>query len=159
MSFYGNGLIVILNGLNNWGKMRRAKRWRYYCDYCKKSGWSKWYMARHEKVCTKNPNRECGFCEHLGNIVNIEKLKLIVEKTVSGFYLGDWSEMIQEKHDKLVSDCEKDLLKESDGCPACSLAAIRQTKDSEFIEFDYKKAKDQFWADNPREEPEYYYDY
>lgn len=42
--------------------MRRKPSYRYYCDYCKKSGGSGSAMAIHEKHCTMNPNRVCRFC-------------------------------------------------------------------------------------------------
>ncbi len=48
--------------------MRQAKRWRYYCDFCKKSGGRKDAIENHEKVCTANPNRQCGLCDHCGEV-------------------------------------------------------------------------------------------
>ena len=138
--------------------MRKAKRWRYYCDFCKKSGGSKWHMEKHEKSCTMNPDRTCGFCEFNGDHPtkkHKEKLKSIVKKAVGEFW--DEAEIgIDEHpidyHERITEQLEKDLLKEASGCPACVLAAIRQVKDAEFIQFDYKKAKDQFWEDHPRDE-------
>lgn len=134
--------------------MKKVKRWRYYCDHCKKSGGSAWHMKKHEKTCTANPDRHCGFCEIEGNINDIEKLKSIVEKSVSEFWeetknFSDTDFHDTDFHIKITENLEKDLLKESKGCPACALAAVRQTKGSEFIQFDYKKAKDQFWLDHP----------
>ena len=37
--------------------MKAIKKWRYYCDHCKKSGASSFHMAAHERSCTLNPLR------------------------------------------------------------------------------------------------------
>ncbi|KKL05738.1 hypothetical protein LCGC14_2603050, partial [marine sediment metagenome] len=45
--------------------MKKVKKWRYYCDFCKKSGASEYHMRNHEKHCTSNPNRECRICDKM----------------------------------------------------------------------------------------------
>lgn len=42
--------------------MRAMKRWRYYCDHCRKVGGSRSAMEKHERGCTANPARICGVC-------------------------------------------------------------------------------------------------
>jgi len=149
----GFGAFLGCSGKNNFnqkGKMKKAKRWRYYCDYCKKSGGSAYHMKKHEKSCTGNPKRTCGFCEIVGFDNNSVKLKKIVadglkriEKVFSESHF-----LLHDKADEISEQIIKDLHAESGGCPACMLAAIRQTKDNEFLSFDYKKTKDEFWADH-----------
>src|SRR3990167_2617624 len=89
--------------------MKKVKRWRYYCDFCKKSGCSGFFMNRHEIHCTMNPNRICRMCAYgklKQNTVseNIEKVKL-------GFDV---------------------LSKYVNGCPCCILSALRQSKSDMF---------------------------
>jgi len=38
---------------------------KYKCDYCKKRG-VKHYMISHEKMCFRNPNRFCDYCNNEG---------------------------------------------------------------------------------------------
>ena len=133
--------------------MKKIKRWRYYCDYCKKSGGSGGHMKNHEKSCTKNPDRECGFCEVAGFLNNKEKLKAIVKKGISDFYFLDF-DVQSEKFEDVQEKISEDLIDESQGCPACALAAVRQTEDSELVQFDYKKYKDLFWNEHNKE-PDY----
>ena len=42
--------------------MKRAQRWRYYCDHCGKCGGSGGHMQKHEASCTANPKRVCRYC-------------------------------------------------------------------------------------------------
>lgn len=37
--------------------MKRKRVWRYYCDFCKKSGCGRAAMAWHEQRCINNPAR------------------------------------------------------------------------------------------------------
>jgi hypothetical protein len=87
--------------------MRQLKRWRYYCDFCKKVGGHKWRMEIHEKHCTANPNRECRVCTHLLGEIQQPLPDLIAA------YSRSWKEM-------------RDLCC---NCPACTLAVMRQAPD------------------------------
>jgi hypothetical protein len=106
---------------------------RYYCDHCKKGGCSKPTMAKHEARCIKNPLRYCGFCEK-GELHPAPLPELVAELVAHG-------------------DIEA-LKKAADGCPACVLSAIVQSKvqrkpedgdDGNWIQFDYKKEVAEFW--------------
>lgn len=126
--------------------MKSAKRWRYYCDHCKKSGGSKYHMERHEKVCTRNPDRSCRMCRYLIDepTPNLKEMINIVNKGVDDF---DW---IDGALEKTTEDVLKKL-KEITKCPACRLAAICQAKEGEIIQFNYKKEKEEFWRDHAEE--------
>ena len=109
--------------------MIRKKVWRYYCEFCGKSGCSGGHMKAHESRCTMNPNRICGTCSLIGN--KQEEMSVLV----SAIGAGD-SKGVEE------------LRRVSDGCHACMLASIRQaglvgTVDPK--DFDYSSARDDFW--------------
>jgi hypothetical protein len=140
--------------------MRKKKVWRYYCEWCKKSGCSAGHMKNHEKHCTNNPNRDCKMC------------------SVSGGYQEDIKTLIRVlKYEGLNALRDKCFT-----CPACMLAAIRQSglndakPTEDLIEnhkikevreavqgFDYNKEKAEYWAEHNANEIErhrqegYYY--
>ncbi len=139
--------------------MKKVKRWRYYCDYCKKSGGNGHYMKIHEKGCTANPKRTCGFCDKAGIVNDPKVLNAIVDTGVKEYLENNLEFFMNgEKSDSLLKKINDDLIEEAEGCPACILTAIRQNTDSSFIDFDYKKAKKEFWDLNTqRPEPGDYY--
>lgn len=129
--------------------MRRVKRWRYYCEFCKKSGASGGHMKKHEERCTKNPKRVCGMCAMMD---------------------GDWTqrpigELVEAIGDGSAAGLAR-LQDISDGCPACMLAGIVQSNiGSEWndswrdewgaineprpaaLEWEFKPARDSFMAE------------
>ena len=131
--------------------MRREMKWRYYCDYCKKSGGSGSAMAIHEKHCTMNPNRVCRFCA-TGADWGMEQHP--IGDLIAALGCGDEAGM------KALRELAQD-------CPACMLAAIRQSGlwerlcsadcdedgclpsgyGSCFCGFDFKKEAAEFWAE------------
>ena len=117
--------------------MKRKPAYRYYCEYCGKSSGSGGHMARHEKYCTANPQRGCGMCDAAG--LNPPP----VSDMVAALGCGDEAGLT-----RVQEMCEY--------CPACTLAAIRQSKlqsgpdeesDGFRVEFDFAKAKDEFWEE------------
>lgn len=83
--------------------MTRKPAWRYKCDFCGKKSYSGGHMAKHEKHCTANDNRECRVC-----------------KLVEGKQRG-MEELV------MAAWCGIDVLREvAGGCPACMLSAIRR---------------------------------
>ena len=40
---------------------------KYKCDFCKKRS-VKSAMERHEKICFRNPDRYCDFCDNKGEV-------------------------------------------------------------------------------------------
>ena len=120
--------------------MKKVKRWRYYCDHCRKSGASGGWMTRHEAHCLRNPARVCGFCSFVcadGNRA-IESDQKPIEVLIAALDDGD---------KEGVSALREVAL----GCPACMLAAIVQSglqksgEDGINVEFDFKAEKAAFW--------------
>lgn len=88
--------------------MRQVKRWRYYCDHCKKSGGSRHVIEKHERGCTNNPERKCGLHPYVDG----------------GYATATTAELIEV----LESKGYRALRAAADECPACILAAMRQSK-------------------------------
>lgn len=127
--------------------MIRKPSYRYYCEHCGKSSGSGGHMSRHEKSCTANPDRECRMCNStrpIGSLIEV---------------LGDGDEA------GVMS-----LRYEAGGCPACMLAAIRQsglqrpyevdgsgkmTDEGFSVEFNFKEEKDRWWKEKNREFDDY----
>ena len=121
------------------GDMTKKKVWRYYCDFCKKSGCSVYHIQKHEAACTNNPDRQCGICK----IAELDQAPM--DELIAA--LGTWDK-----------EGLKSLKTASDGCPVCILAAIRQSKlqlqveerdgyEINFhVDFNYEEAKADFWS-------------
>lgn len=119
--------------------MRAVKRWRYYCDYCKKVSGLRSAMEKHEKGCTLNPNRECGICGFLctGGAPLADLLALLpdpgkfkrMESWDAGEEFGGSGEY-EVADDPALRDATHAVLPKlrelTDNCPACILAALRQ---------------------------------
>jgi len=144
--------------------MKAVKRWRYYCDYCGKVGGHKWHMEKHERGCVYNPNRLCGMCRYnytgyqgdYGEMLLYAQtplnklLKLLIEFTVNhadAYY--EFFMPSQNQKEKLNTALER-LRSAANGCPACMLAAMVQSKTTYWFDglFDYKKEKQMFWERN-----------
>ncbi len=126
--------------------MRKRKVWRFYCEFCGRGGCSGGHVAKHERGCTANPNRECGMHPMIGDPqppMN-DLLKPLMSEKESGDW--DWERAMDG------------LRYVASGCPACILAAIRQSGiqkhtawDEEGhehvpdLKFDFKKEKREFW--------------
>lgn len=88
--------------------MRSFVRTRYGCDFCKKIGGSKFHMAKHERGCTNNPNRVCAMhrlaTDDSEAVLSVANLKAALAE--GGFPF---------------------LEAAAENCPACILAALRQS--------------------------------
>lgn len=108
--------------------MRSRQVWKYYCDFCKKSGCSKFHLAKHEERCTNNPNRVCGMCRVMDNkqkpLADLIALLPAVTPVPNGY--GDM--VFDDTAHKAVDDAMFKLRSISGGCPCCILAALRQSK-------------------------------
>lgn len=106
--------------------MRKKQVWRYYCDFCNKGRCQANAIANHEIHCTKNPNRQCGMCA------------LNEQKTPPMEWLRDALD-----HGGLGN-----LAGAANSCPACMLAAIRQSgSTADEYEWSYTEACERFWQD------------
>lgn len=115
-------------------------RWRYYCDFCKKSGGNS--LREHEKHCVGNPNRECRMC--------------IVIERITGEAKGQ--QPIADLMDALFTGGMDAIRALADNCPACILAAIFQLRkkigpadafrlyDDKVMAFDFKAESAKLFA-------------
>jgi len=136
----------------------------YYCDFCGKRYFQFPAMEQHEKGCTKNPDRVCGFCNIDGedappmeSLLNslMEDVNCFLEKTgvkkiMYDDFFGDEGGL-----DWCFSGSKipiKNLQVSSNDCPACILSAIRQIHNEidTWIgyDFDFKKEVQIFWNDH-----------
>lgn len=127
--------------------MRQKMVWRYWCEFCGKAGCGKGAMRKHETHCTMNPERECRMCiagADGGGKVKHKPLAAVIELLVK------------------TNDASQAL--DFSGCPACTLAALRQSGLNrtildeagnsvirEPLPFDYKKEAVEFWQRVNRE--------
>jgi hypothetical protein len=87
----------------------------YICEFCGKKQFAKGSMRRHEKRCTANHGRECKMCDQVeitGLATNLVGLSRMVE--------------ILSNREAAPKDRMEAIRAETD-CPACTLAAIRQS--------------------------------
>jgi hypothetical protein len=105
---------------------------RYYCEYCKKANCCAPAMKRHEERCTLNPHRKCGMCKLMDKeqppmafLLTVVNAFNIREEEITGPGINGnitWKEWVIPK------SFTEDLERAAEGCPACMLAAIRQSK-------------------------------
>lgn len=130
--------------------MTKRRVWRYKCDFCKKANCSSFAIANHEKGCTANPNRVCGMCKHgIGSVPLADLIQILRDSGIKNGAIRYWT-----KEDRTKIQAQLEPLREAAGdCPACMLAAIRQSEYAGYIEFDYKAQHEQFWKDVRDNEP------
>lgn len=80
---------------------------RYGCDHCKKVGGSGGHMRKHEAACTNNPNRICRLHEYVAPGELVPDVPMLLDALREGGY--------------------PKLVEVSHNCPACKLAALRQS--------------------------------
>lgn len=130
--------------------MKTKLRHRYYCDFCKKSGGSKYHMEIHEKHCTSNPHRECRMCsvknptytnKYEGHIT--KEMVRIIKDSICEDSLGR-----EYFNDDYTEQSVIERLEEITGCPACLLSALVLSKrTSMFPSFKYKERKEALFED------------
>lgn len=138
---------------------------RYYCEYCKKSGGSKHHLQHHEKRCTLNPSRVCGYCKMLEN-EQPEMAGLVallpnpkdheVHEDFGAVYYGSTLHTA-------VDEALPKLREAAGNCPACIMAALRQKgiPVPMATDFSFKKECQEIWdginAEAMRAEQDRYY--
>lgn len=93
---------------------------RHYCDFCRRGFFKGKSALEHEAICCKNPKRHCYLCNSSRDVA-----VLVLEFNTSGL---------------------RSLIQSADGCPACILSGILQSKTDEFVDWDYKKAVSEWHA-------------
>lgn len=118
-------------------KVKTVKR--YYCDHCKLSKGTKESMVRHERGCTKNPNRVCGMCEIRceAQLTLTELSEAISRDILANKVVGEYGEYIAIAH----------LRAAAVNCPACILFALRNDPRGIYTDFDFKEESRAFWAE------------
>lgn len=109
--------------------MKRKKVWRYYCEYCKKSGCSGGHMKKHETNCTLNPKRCCGMCKMLEQEPTGLQGAMQLLPDPKEHISKDTDKLGFTEYDKLSEAVEKIMPQLRDvvgNCPACIMAALRQ---------------------------------
>jgi hypothetical protein len=129
--------------------MKTIKKNVYYCDFCKKRGLASGAMKKHEERCTMNPNRICGVCKMLEETqAPIEKLKAAVPD-VSAFVVE--SDMLSLSGDAsaALNAALPGLARVANDCPACIMAAYRQSKVPVKLvtDFNFTEWMDGIWSD------------
>jgi len=130
--------------------MKTIKRNVYYCEYCGKHGLSAGAMAKHEKHCTANPDRECRLCGNTEGYKDkikeiTSRYKLIEEETdlIPGFI----SIKVEWIGEKVTLGEINDI---ANGCPNCMLSIIRLSGLSagwHDLDFDYKGSLEEYWLE------------
>lgn len=111
--------------------MRTKKVNRYWCDFCNKAGLAAKSMRTHEAHCTLNPARDCRVCGLLGGSTKVgaermaELVALLPDATA---YNADWTNEAHLALHEALKTAMPTLREETEGCPACIMAALRQAK-------------------------------
>jgi len=126
----------------------------YYCEYCKKHFLRKDSVRNHEARCTMNPGRYCGLCENNKIFPIIAKYlvryRWVQDSPISQSRRLEWIDLFGNSDGPVKLD---DILQDVEGCPNCTLTVLRICKLCKAgIQFDYKKALEDWWTDINNEE-------
>ena len=133
--------------------MKSKTKTVYYCGYCKKYFLRKDSVLNHELHCTLNPGRHCKLCGCTNIFPTIAKY-LVRYRWVerNGFQWVEWMDLFGNNNEPVKLE---DILDDVDRCPICTLAVLRICGLHHYetgIEFDYKKALNDWWTEvNNRE--------
>jgi hypothetical protein len=119
--------------------VKAVKRWRYYCDHCKKVSGLRTAMEKHEKGCTLNPARDCGICGFINGGMQVSTAELLLllpdpktfvrhqsEDFGPDIGVTEWDEHDDAAMCAAVHAVLPKLRELTDDCPACILASLRQ---------------------------------
>jgi len=129
--------------------VRKKKVWRYYCDFCKKSGCSGGHLKNHEARCTMNPNRSCGMCEMFEECPRPIDQLLAILPDPKQYMMGkdEFGLMVYVGLEKAVEEAMSKLREATENCPACILATFRQKgiPVPAIRSFNFKKECEAWW--------------
>lgn len=125
----------------------------YYCEYCKKHFLRKDSVLNHEAHCTMNPGRSCRLCENTDLFPIIAKY-LVRYRWVQNYQFQkfEWIDLFGNNNGPVKL---KDIMDDVENCPNCTLAVLRICGLciwEAHIEFDYKKALQDWWTEVNNEE-------
>jgi len=118
----------------------------YYCEYCGRHRLTSYSIKKHEKHCTLNPHRVCGMCDRSDLTPLLEKYRYRFKIEEEEGELGTTLNWIWTHGVVTIEDIQDDV----EGCPACTLAILRQTgmdKPPSPLVFDYQKARKEWWKE------------
>lgn len=126
--------------------MQRKRIWQYRCDFCGKRSLSAGHMKVHECHCTMNPNRSCRMCDAGEcDAQPLDELKAMIPDPI---FVNDDSPFPQAVNGTDITKAIERVLSAANGCPACTLAAIRQRGITGYeYGWDYTAACKLFWDD------------
>ena len=108
--------------------MRRKKVWRFYCEFCKKSGCSGGHISKHEKRCTNNPDRFCGMCKMQDlKQPSLQDMKALLPNPDTYAKQSEYGIGVEYVGLDVAVEEVMEKFREAAGfCPACIMAALRQ---------------------------------
>ena len=109
--------------------MRSVQRVVFYCDFCRKHGLSRVAMEKHEAACTMNPRRVCrwridGHSDG-SRVIDVAEIAAVLRDRATPYPISADPEA--EERTYLAKEDIDWLRGEVEGCPACMLAALRQS--------------------------------
>ncbi len=136
--------------------MKVKKVNQYKCDFCGKKNYSASAMIKHEKHCTMNPDRHCRMCDLLsGAQHDLNHLKTLVPDPDYKYIEDDCIHSL--KNEEEVNKGVEKVIEETEGCPLCSMAVLRQKKICiPMTTFDYKKVNAEAWEKINENSKEWY---
>lgn len=142
--------------------MKAKLKWRYYCEYCKKSGGSSYHIEHHEKHCTMNPNRICGMCGRFGNVDELIATLPSAEQCRETRTFGEILESNESCTEIAINKIMPQLREVTNNCPACILATLRQAKTilpdiciPAISSFNFTEECKKWWGDRNEERYDY----
>ena len=130
-------------------KCAKMTRTRCECDHCGKKNWSIGHMRKHERHCTKNPNRECRVCKMVeGEQKPIAELLALLPQPVS--WEDEYGFVVFHEDTKTNVNAALPGLRDAcNDCPGCILAALRQKGIPVPLatDFDFSKEMKSLWSD------------
>ena len=149
--------------------MRIKRVNRYYCDFCKKSGCSKFHLQQHESSCTANPDRVCRMCKFVADDGGDCEQKPMAEllallpkgpcQVCGGKHVEIHANSLGAAETFSCLHCDElrarttlamaTLRQATDNCPMCILSALRQAGLCGYVgteNFDFKKERESLFA-------------
>lgn len=142
---------------------------RYYCEFCKKSGCSGGHISKHEKSCTRNPNRICRLCELLKRdailfsdllaAIPAKELFLLSHEFLDKNKCDDAPYIFKDGIDQgSWTAATVEAIRKLSNCPVCIMAVLKQSGAYVYSakDFDFKKECEEQLREYNEDEAEQY---